>query len=100
MNKKNVIDKLYQMLPALQNEYHIAKIGIFGSVVREEEAERSDIDMIYVMEDDYSLGFRAKISVERQLKKALGFKKIDFINSRCLNPIIGLAIKDEIEYVG
>jgi predicted nucleotidyltransferase len=79
----------------LKYEYHIAKIGVFGSVIRGEAKEKSDIDIVYVMEEEYTLGFRAKIIVERKLKKALGFKKIDFINSRCLNPIIELSIQNK-----
>jgi uncharacterized protein len=100
MNKITVLQKINQLLPDLKREYHIVKIGVFGSVIREEAKKKSDIDIVYVMEEEYSLGFRAKIAVERKLKKTLGFKSIDFINSRCLNPIIALAIKDEIEYVG
>ena len=100
MNKENIIQKITQLLPDLQKDYHIIKIGIFGSVVREDTSEKSDIDLVYFMEDSYTLGFRAKIEVERKIKKTLGFKKMDFINSRCLNPIISLSIKNEIEYVG
>ena len=38
--------KLKQMKPELVSKYHISSLGIFGSIVRDDFTDESDIDII------------------------------------------------------
>lgn len=41
-----VINKLRKIKPLLTEKYHVSNIGLFGSVVRKDFTENSDIDII------------------------------------------------------
>ena len=49
MNQDKAIQLLRQELPTLQQQFEVEKIGIFGSVARNEASENSDIDIVVRM---------------------------------------------------
>ena len=51
MKVEEVIKKLEELKPILKERYKVAKVGIFGSMVRGEEREESDIDILVVFEE-------------------------------------------------
>jgi predicted nucleotidyltransferase len=50
-------------------EYGIERIGIFGSVARNEQKEGSDIDIYY---EGPSMGLKSLVRLPRELEDALG----------------------------
>ena len=99
MQRADIIQTLQQSLPQLQAEFGISRIGLFGSYAREEQTNKSDIDLIYELEEGKTLGFRNKLVVESRLRKMLGHQKVEFINSRYLNPIIRYQMQKDVIYV-
>lgn len=46
LKQNDILAFLSKQLPELQTEYNISKIGLFGSFARNEQDEKSDIDII------------------------------------------------------
>jgi predicted nucleotidyltransferase len=71
-------------LPILE-KYGVTRAGVFGSVVRGEETEDSDIDILVEIERRMSLLDFAGLKVE--LEEALG-RKVDLGEYSTIKPII------------
>jgi len=56
MEKQEVIKLLKEIKPILQKNYGIKSIALFGSYSREEQTEKSDIDLL--VEHTFPLGFK------------------------------------------
>ena len=86
--KKNKID--------LEKEFGLKEIGIFGSYVRGEHSQESDIDIL--IEIERPIGFIKFMRLENHLSKILGVK-VDLVTRKALKPYIGKRILQEILYV-
>jgi len=96
MSKEQIIQKINSKLPELKDRYHIKKIGIFGSVAREEDKEKSDIDILVEL---YSpIGLFDFVRLENILTNILG-KKVDLVSNKALKPQIKDDVLKEVEYV-
>ena len=89
MNKDIIKKKINEQLPILKEKYHIKKIGVFGSAIRDDFKEGSDIDVL--AEFDSPVGFFDFIRLENFLSGILN-RKVDLISRKALKP----AIRDEI----
>ena len=96
MSKKQIIQKINLHLPLLKDRYHVKRIGIFGSVVREEETEKSDIDVL--VELDSPIGLFDFVRLEKFLSNTLG-KRVDLVSNKALKSAIKNDILKEVEYV-
>ena len=83
---KNTIS---QHLDFLSENYNVDKIGVFGSITRGDNSDKSDVDMLVELSEPISL-FKF-IELEEFLSKVLG-KKVDLVTEKALKS----AIKDEI----
>ena len=50
--KDSAVRKLEEHFPELQERFGIACIGIFGSVSRGEDTQDSDIDILYIFQEN------------------------------------------------
>lgn len=80
----------------LREKYGVKKIGIFGSYLRKENKENSDIDIL--VEIGIPMGFFKFLNLERYLSHLLGVK-VDLVTQNALKPFIGQRILDEVRYV-
>jgi predicted nucleotidyltransferase len=96
MDKDNAIKKLKEIKHTLQRNYCIKRIGIFGSYIRGEENEKSDIDIL--VEFDSPIDIFKFIELEETLSKKLGVKA-DLVSKQALKPFIGEKILKEVIYV-
>ena len=80
-----------KILPILQR-YGVKKIGLFGSCVRGEMREDSDIDILVEIEDDISL--LEFVGVKLEIEEALG-KEIDLVEYNTIKPLIRERILSE-----
>ncbi len=71
-------------LPILQR-YGVKKIGLFGSCVREEMREDSDVDMLVEIEKDISLLDFVGLKIE--IEEALG-RKVDLVEYNTIKPLL------------
>lgn len=87
-------EKLRGLLPSLAEEYSVASLALFGSFVREEQTNGSDLDLLVEFEEAPSL-FRF-IELENLLTDELGVD-VDLVMKDALKPRIGQRILQEIE---
>ncbi len=98
MRVEEVIKKLEGLKPILQEKYKVSKIGIFGSVVRGEAKEESDIDILVEFKYDAKISLLEFVELENFLSELLGIK-VDLVEKSVLKPRIGKHILREVIYV-
>ncbi len=82
--------------PILIGKYSMKEIGIFGSYVRGEQRDNSDIDILIDFEEYPSL-FEF-VGIEDELGGYLGMK-VDLVMKSGLKPKIGSHILKEVIYI-
>ena len=63
----------------------IRKLAIFGSVLRDDFREDSDIDVLVDFEPGRFIGFRI-FDIESELSALLGGRRVDVVSVKYLNP--------------
>ena len=91
-----LITKLKDMLPFLSKKYQIQTLEVFGSYVRGDEKEGSDLDLLVTFTQVPSL-FRF-IEIENFLSDKLEIK-VDLVMKDSLKPAIGKRILEEAQAV-
>lgn len=95
MKNKN-LNKIIRVIAATLKRYGIKRAGIFGSYVRGENKENSDIDILIEPPKGMSLiGF---IHLKYELEDKL-HKKIDLISYRGIHPLLKKQILKEEEKI-
>jgi predicted nucleotidyltransferase len=74
----------------------IAKVGVFGSMAREEATEQSDIDLLVYLSKPKSL--LGMIALERQLTTALG-RQVDLLTEEDISPYIRPRVKRDLQVI-
>lgn len=82
----------------LRLEFGIAQIGLYGSFARNEQTAKSDIDLVYTVEEGHSLGLVERDRLHRILRRKLG-RKLDLVNSKVMNPFVSYYMRKDIIYV-
>lgn len=72
MTRIETIDRLKAMLPELQAQYGVRRIGVFGSVARNDAGPESDIDLVAEFAPDATAGVFELLALERELSRRLG----------------------------
>ena len=95
MNDLHTIQqKIAALKPQLQQAYHVQRIGVFGSVVRGEQWQTSDVDIL--VEFNQPIGLDV-FDLKRELEKTLG-RKVDLATPAALKPRLKDKILDEVIY--
>ena len=81
--------------PFLAEKYGLKEIGVFGSYVRGEEREDSDLDILVEFEKPLRLDLIGFIELENYLNDKLGIK-VDLAMKDGLKPRIGERILAEV----
>lgn len=87
--------KLEELKPSLKMRFKVKSIGIFGSYVRGEEKEGSDLDVLVEFEESASLSLLDFIRLENYLSEELGVR-VDLVEKTTLKPRIGKHILEEV----
>jgi len=77
----------------ISREYGVTEIGVFGSYVRGENTENSDVDILVSFEKP--LGFFKFLELEERLSEWLG-ATVDLVTKSALKPHIGNHILNEV----
>lgn len=93
---KNITTKLREELPRLRSQYNVTTIELFGSFVRNEQRENSDLDILVTFSQAPSL-FKF-IELEDYLSDLLGIK-VDLVMKSSLKPNIGKRILSEAQAI-
>ncbi|MDD8018318.1 MAG: nucleotidyltransferase family protein [Bacteroidota bacterium] len=97
MKSRNEIELLLkQHKKELESIFFIKEIGLFGSFVRNEQNERSDVDIL--VEFNKPVGMFHFLGLEKRLAEILGCR-IDLVTKKSLKPFIGRQILSEVIYL-
>lgn len=86
---------LIQLKPELIEKYSISSIGLFGSIVRNDFTDKSDIDIIVDFSKPIGVEF---IDLADLIEKKLQ-KRVDLVSKNGVKPKYFNEIKSEIIYV-
>ena len=76
---------------AFCQRHHIARLAMFGSVLRDDFGPDSDVDVLVEFEAGYVPGFNF-VSIEREFSGLLHGRRVDMVTPKFLNP----RIRDQI----
>lgn len=94
--KEKILSILKKISPALMEMYGVTRIGIFGSVARDQSSDASDVDVVYEMLKPN--GFTA-VHLKDELEKTLKYP-VDLVRYReQMNPLLKKRIDKEGIYV-
>ena len=88
--------ELAQYKPELKNRFGVKEIGIFGSFVKGEATEGSDLDILIEFEDSISL--LKFVELENYLSELLEVR-VDLVMKSALKPRIGKHILEEVSII-
>jgi predicted nucleotidyltransferase len=94
-SKEEVLKALEALKGALREKYKVREIGIFGSVIRGEQKESSDIDVLVDFEEGADLF--DLMGLAAFLEEKLG-GKVDVVSKRALREEIKEGILNEVAY--
>lgn len=97
MNELEIfIAKLRNNKEFLRNRFEISTLGIFGSYVRGEQKEKSDVDILINIKEPISLF--TMVDLKDYLSELIG-KKVDLVLEEELKPRIKENVLKEVIYV-
>lgn len=82
----------------LRQKYSVKEIGIFGSYIRDEQRETSDVDILIEFSEEARITLLDFIHIENYLTDLLGVK-VDLGEKSTLKPRIGKNILKEVSYL-
>ncbi len=98
LTPEKIMKILRELLPKIKTQYQIKQLGLFGSYVRGEATENSDIDILVEFYPNINFGLITYCRLENQLSETLG-KKVDLVTKDGLKPHIGANILKEVIYL-
>jgi hypothetical protein len=93
-----IIEKLKELKPILEKDYDVSEIGVFGSYVRDEQTENSDIDILVSFDQNACVGLIKFCGMQIFLSDIFK-KKVDLVSKRGIKPALEKYILNEVIYV-
>jgi uncharacterized protein len=93
MNTQDILNKLVELKPTLIERYNVKEISLFGSFVRKEQSEDSDIDIL--IEFDNNADLFDLIGLELSLEDIFEHK-VDVVPKQALRPELRESILQQI----
>lgn len=90
--QQTILARLRAALPDLKREFPLRRLALFGSVVRGESADGSDVDILAEVEPSIGLNF---VTLADKLEQLTG-RKIDLVSRRAIQPILWKHIEAEL----
>jgi uncharacterized protein len=92
VTKQEILEKLRDCKPVLQQSFGVDKIGLFGSYSREEQTEDSDVDLLVTFSHPIGWEF---IDLKDHLESILQ-KKVDLVTMNAIKPQLKEKILGEV----
>jgi len=86
---------LKQLKPQLMSKYGVSSLGLFGSIVRDDFTDQSDIDIVVTFSKPIGSDF---ITLADELEELFN-RKVDLVSRNGIKPRYYEVIKPEILYV-
>jgi predicted nucleotidyltransferase len=97
-NAEEIKRTLMRHKAELKKKFKVKSIGVFGSYVRGEQKQGSDVDILVEFDEDAEIGFFKFLDLEESLSQKLGVK-VDLVTKNALKPYIGARILQEVVMV-
>ena len=98
LTKDKIINYITDNRDILSNEYHINKIGLFGSFVNGDANNNSDIDIIVEFDENTDDIFDIKLKLSELFKKKFN-RNVDIAREKYLKSRVKDRILKEVIYV-
>ncbi len=92
--QKEIEKTLKKHKPFLRKKFKVKRIGVFGSVARGEESERSDVDILVEFSEPIGWEF---IDLKEFLEKELD-REVDLVTVKALKSQLKDKILEEVTY--
>ena len=93
---ENITSIIKEQKPLLRSRFNVKEIGVFGSFVRGEQGETSDLDIL--VELDKPIGIIEYVALQNYLSDKTG-KRVDLVLKSALKPGASERILREVVYV-
>ena len=95
MDRQTIYDRLREAAPGLRSRYSVRSLAVFGSTVRGDDHEGSDVDVLVTFDPGRTpgLGFFA---MQDELSTLLG-RSVDLNTPNCLSPYFRSDVLREAE---
>lgn len=95
--RDQILDFLSQNKKLFRDNYHIEKIGLFGSYARGDQDNRSDLDLLVEFEENTQDLYELKLQIKDFFKTHLGLE-VDICREKYIKPRLKKAILKEAIY--
>ena len=92
---EEVQSTLKQLKPELMSKYGVSSLGLFGSIVRDDFTDQSDIDIVVSFSKPIDIDF---FDLADELEEKLN-RKVDLVSRNGIKPRYYEVIEPEILYV-
>lgn len=92
--RAEVLEYLKNNLDRFNREYGVDRIGVFGSVARDEATEESDVDLLVEMPHPT---FRHYMHLKFEIEEALGVS-VDLVTQGAVKEFLRSTIEQEVIY--
>lgn len=96
MDKETIVNVLRSEKKHLHDRFHISELGLFGSYVRGEHSDASDVDVL--VDFDGNVDLFDLVDIEEYLASKLN-RNVDVVIKRAMRPHIGEQILKEVVYL-
>ncbi len=97
-SKNEILNFLSKKREFLKENFHIIKLGIFGSFARGDNESGSDIDLIVEFEENTQNLFDIKRNLKAYIKENLNLE-VDICREKYIKPRYKKEITNEVKYV-
>jgi len=93
--REEILASLGAAKAELQERFQLRTLALFGSYVRKQQTEKSDVDILVEVDPSIGLGF---VSLADELERRLQ-QKVDLVSSRAVKPNRRRLIEPDLIYV-
>ncbi len=80
-----------------RKDFHLTKIGVFGSFARDEQTEESDIDLIVEFEQETQNLYLLKMQLKSEIQSKF-HRPVDICREKYIKPVFKNQILSEAKY--
>ena len=93
--REEILASLGAAKAELQKRFRVQTLALFGSYARNQQTEKSDVDILVEVDPSIGLGF---VSLADELERRLQ-QKVDLVSSRAVKPNRRRLIEPDLIYV-
>lgn len=98
IEQSNILGYLKANKERLMREYHLTRIGLFGSFSREDYHLASDIDLVVEFEPETQDLYLLKQNLRKEIQQIFD-RPVDICRLKYIKPIFRSQIQQDIQYV-